>query len=88
METVADFISLDSKITLDGDHSHKMKRCLLLRSYKGSLMTNLNSVLNSRDISLWTKLISPSYGFSSSPLEMWTMKKAESQRIDAFELCC
>ena len=79
METGTDFIFLGSKITADGDHSHRIKRHLLLGR---KAMTNLNRVLKSRDITLPTK-ISPvvMYGYES-----WTVKKAECQRIDAFEL--
>ena len=87
METVADFIFLCSKITADGDRSHEMKRRLLLGR---KAMTNLDSILKSRDISLPTKvhlvkaMVFPvvTYG-----CESWTIKKAEHQRIDAFELC-
>ena len=86
METVTDFIFLGSKITADGDHSHEIKRYLLLGR---KAMTNLDSILKSRDITLPTKLhivramVFPvvTYGF-----ENWTIKKAERQRIDAFEL--
>ena len=86
VETVADFIFLCSKITADGDCSHEMKRRLLL-GRKG--MTNLNSVLKSRDITLPTKvhlvnaMVFPVVMYGC---ESWTVKKAESQRIDAFEL--
>ena len=88
VETVTDFIFLDSKITTDGDCSHEIKRCLLLGR---KAMTNLDSVLKSRDITLLTKvhLVKPIvcsvvvYGF-----ENWTIKKAEHQRIDVFELWC
>ena len=88
METVTDFILLGSKITVDGDCSHEIKRCLLLgRKY----MTILDSVLESRDITLLTKdhvvkaIVFPvvMYGYES-----WTIKKAEHQTIDAFELWC
>ena len=86
METVKNFIFLGSKITADGDCSHKIKRCLLLGR---KAMTNLDSILKSRDITLLTKLhlvkamVFPvvMYGCDS-----WTIKKAEHQRIDAFEL--
>ena len=86
METVTNFIFLGSKITADGDCSHKIKRCLLLGR---KAMTNLDSILKSRDITLLTKLhlvkamVFPvvMYGCDS-----WTIKKAEHQRIDAFEL--
>ena len=89
VETVADFIFLGSKITADGDCSHEIKRCLLLGR---KVVTNLDdSILKSRDISLPTKvhlvkaMVFPvvMYGCAS-----WTIKKAEHQRIDAFELCC
>ena len=87
-ETVSDFIFLGSKITADGDCSHEIKRCLLLGR---KIMTNLESILKSRDITLPTKLhlikamVFPvvMYGCWS-----WTLKKAEHQRIGAFELWC
>ena len=86
VETVADFILLGSKITVDGDCSHEIKRCLLLGR---KVMTNLDSILKSRDIILPTKvrlvkaMVFPvvMYGCGS-----WTIKKAECQRIDTFEL--
>ena len=85
---VADFIFLGSKITADGDCSHEIKRRLLLGR---KVMTNLDSILNSRDITLSTKvclvkaMVFPvvMYGCKS-----WTIKKGECQRIDAFELWC
>ena len=88
VETVADFIFLGSKITADGDCSHEIKRRLLLER---KAMTKLDSILKSRDITLSTKvhlvkaMIFPvvMYGCDS-----WTVKKAEHQRIDAFELWC
>ena len=88
VETVADFIFLGSKITVDGDCSHEIKRCFLLER-KG--MTNLDSILKTRDITLPTKvhvvkaMIFPvaMYG-----CECWTIKKAEHRRIHAFELWC
>ena len=88
METVTDFIFLGSKITRDGDCSHEIKRCLLLGR---KVMTNLDSILKSRDITLPTKvrlvkaMVFPvvMYGYES-----WTVKKAERRRIDAFELWC
>ena len=88
METVTDFIFLGSKITADGDCSHEIKRRLLLGR---KVMTNLDSILKSRDIILPTKvhlvkaMVFPvvMYGYES-----WTVKKAERQRIDAFELWC
>ena len=84
----ADFVFLGSKITADGDSSHEIKRCLLLRR---KAMTNLDSVLKGRDISLTTTvhlvkaMVFPvvMYGCGS-----WTIKKAEHQRTDAFELWC
>ena len=87
-ETVSDFIFLGSKITADGDHSHEIKRCLLLRR---KIMTNLDSVFKSRDITLPTKfhlvkaMVFPVVMYGC---ESWTVKKAEWQRIDAFELWC
>ena len=88
METVTDFIFLGSKITADGDYSHEIKRCLLLGR---KAMTNLGSILRSRDITLPTKVclvkamvfLVVMYG-----CENWTIKKAEHQKIDAFELWC
>jgi len=88
VKTVADYIFLGSKITADGDCSHEIKRCLLLGR---KVMTNLDSILKSRDITLSTKvrlvkaMVFPvvMYGYES-----WTIKKAESRRIDAFELWC
>jgi len=88
METVRDFILGGSKITADGDYSHEIKRHLLLGR---KAMTNLDSILKSRDISLLTKvhlvkaMVFPVviYGYES-----WTIKKAEQRRIDAFELWC
>ena len=86
METVTDFIFLGSKITVDGDCSHEIKRCLLLER---KVMTNLDSILKSRDITLPTKvclvkaMVFPVVMYGC---ESWTIKKAERQRIDAFEL--
>ena len=88
METVSDFKFLGSKITADGDCSHEIKRCLLLGR---KVMTNLDSIFKSRDITLPTKVhlikamvfLVVMYG-----CESWTIKKAECQRIDAFELWC
>ena len=88
VETVTDFIFLVSKITANSDCSHEIKRCLLLGR---KVMTNLDSILKSRDITLPTKvrlvkaMVFPvvMYGYES-----WTVKKAEHQRIDAFELWC
>ena len=88
METVTDFLFLGSKITADGDCSHEIKRCLLLGR---KAMTNLDSVLKSRDITLPTKvhlvkaMVFPVVMYGC---ESWTVKKAERQRIDAFELWC
>ena len=86
VETVADFILGGSKITADGNCSHEIKRCLL---FGRKVMTNINRILKNRDITLPTKvclfkaMVFPvvMYGYES-----WTIKKAESQRIDAFEL--
>ena len=88
METVSDFIFLGSKITADGDCSHEIKRLLLLGR---KAMTNLDSILESRDITLPTKvrlvkaMVFPVVIYGC---ESWTMKKAELQRSDAFELWC
>ena len=88
METVKDLILGGSKITADGDCSHKIKRCLLLGR---KAMTNLDSILKSRDITLPTKvrlvkaMVFPVVMYGC---ESWTMKKAEHRRIDAFELWC
>ena len=88
METETDFIFLGSKITADGDCGDEIKRCLLLRR---KAVTNLDSILNSRDITLPTKVhlvkavVFPVVVYGC---ESWTVKKAERQRIDAFELCC
>ena len=86
METVTDFVFLGPKSTVDGDCSHEIKRCLLLGR---KVMTNLDSILKSRDITLPTKfhlvkaMVFPvgMYGYES-----WTLKKAEYRRIDTFEL--
>ena len=88
VETVADFILGGSKITADGDLQHEVKRCLL---FGIKVMTNLNSILKSRDITLPTKVHhSQKYGFPVVRFgcESWTIKKVEHQRIDAFELWC
>ena len=88
VETKADFIWGGSKITADGDCSHEIKRCLLL-GRKG--MTNLDSILKSNDITLSTKIhLGKALGFPvvMYRCESWTIKKAECQRIDAFELWC
>ena len=87
-ETVTDFILGGSQITADGDCSHEIKRCLLLGR---KVMTNLDSILKSRDITLPTKvhlvktMIFPGVMYGC---ESWTIKKAEYQRIDGFELWC
>ena len=88
MEAVSDFIFWGSKITADGDCSHEVKRCLLLGR---KVMTNLDSILKSRDITLPTKVrLVKAMVFSvvMYGCESWTVKKAECQRIDAFELWC
>ena len=88
METVTDFIYLGSKITADGDCSHEIKRCLCLGR---KAMTNLDSILKSRDITLPTKvhlvnaMVFPVVMYEC---ESWTIKKAEHRRINAFELWC
>jgi len=88
METVTDFIFLGSNITADGDYSHAIKRCLFLGR---KAMTNLDSILKSRDITLLTKvhlvkaMVFPVVMYGC---ENWTIKKAKHQRIDAFELWC
>ena len=88
METMTDFIFLGSKITADGNRSHEIKRCLLLGR---KAMTNLDSILKNRDITLPTKvhlvkaMVIPVVMYRC---ESWTIKKAEHQRIDAFELWC
>ena len=86
METVTGFIFLGAKITADGDCSHEIKRHLLLG---GKVMTKLDSILKSRDITLSTKVhLVKAMAFSvvMYGCESWTVKKAECQRIDAFEL--
>ena len=88
MATVTDFIFLGSRITADGDCSHEIKRCWLLGR---KAMTRLNSILKSRDITLPTKVhLVKAMVFSlvMYRCESWTLKKAEHQRIDAFELWC
>ena len=88
METVSDFIFLGSKITTDGDCSHEVKRCLLLGR---KVMTNLDSIFKSRDITLPTKLCLIKAMFFPVVIygcESWTIKKADCQRTDAFELWC
>src|SRR5574340_447333 len=88
VETLADFIFLGSKITADGDCSHEIKRCLL---FGRKVMTNLDSMLKSRDITLPTKvrLVKPMvFPVFMYGCESWSIKKAEHQRIDAFKLWC
>ena len=88
VETVTDFIFLGSKITADGNCSHQIKRCLLLGR---KAMINLDSILKSRDITLPTKvhlLKTMVFPVVMYGCESWTMKKADHQRIDAFELWC
>ena len=88
METLTDFIFWGSKITADGDFSHEIKRCLLLGR---KAMTKIDSILKSRDITLPTKvhlvkaMVFPVVNYGC---ESWTIKKAEHQRNDAFELWC
>ena len=88
METVTEFIFLGSKITVDGECSHEIEKCLLLGR---KAMTNLDSLLKSRDITLPTNvclvkaMVFPVVMYGC---ESWTIKKAELQRIDAFELWC
>ena len=88
VETVTDFILGGSNITADCDCSHEIKRCLLLGR---KVLTNLGSIFKSRDITLPTKvclvkaMVFPVVMYGC---ESWTVKKAECQRIDAFELCC
>ena len=85
VETVADFIFLGSKITADDDYSHEIKRCMHLGR---KAMTNLDSVLKSRDITLLTKVCivkAMVFLVVVYRCENWTIKKAECQRIDAFE---
>ena len=88
MESVTDFVFLGSKITVDSDCSHEIKRCLLLG---GKAVTNLDSMLKSRDIALLTKVCvvkAVVFPVVMHECESWTIKKAECQRIDAFELWC
>ena len=88
IETVRVFIFLGSKITADGDYSHKIKRCLLLGR---KAMIDLDCTLKSRDITLLTKIHLVSamvFPVIMYECESWTIKKAEHQRIDAFELWC
>ena len=88
LETVTDFIFLGSKITEDGNCIHEIKRCLLLGK---KTMTNLDSILKSREVTLPTKvhLVKPMiFPVVMYGCESWTIMKAEHQRIDAFELWC
>ena len=88
VETVSDFIFLGSKITAHGDCSHEIRRCLLLRR---KVMTNLDSILKSRDITLSTKVHlvkAMVFTMVMYGCESWNIKKAERQRIDGFELWC
>ena len=86
VETVADFILGVSKITADGDYSHEIKRCLLLGR---KVITNIDSILKSRDITLPTKVClvkAMVFPVVMYRCQSWTIKKAEHRRIDAFEL--
>ena len=88
IETMADFIFLGSKITADGNCSHEIKRCLLLGR---KTMTNLDSILKSRDITLLTKVYlvkAMVFPVVMDGCESWTIKKADCRRIDPFELWC
>ena len=88
MKTVTDFIFLDSKITVDGDCRHEIKRCLLLGR---KTMTNRDSIIKSRDVTLPTKVHivkAMSFPVVMYGRENWTKKNAEHRRIDAFELWC
>ena len=85
VETVSDFILGGSKITADGDCSHEIKRGLLLER---KVMTNLDSIVKSRDITLPTKVKAMVFPVVMYGCESWTVKKAECRRIDAFELWC
>ena len=88
METVTDFIFLCSKITVDDDCNHEIKRCLLLG---GKAMTNLDNILKSRDVTLLTKvhlvkvMVFPVVMYRC---ESWTIKKAKHRRMDGFEMWC
>ena len=87
-ETVSDFIFWGSKITADGDYSHEIERCLLLER---KIMTNLDSILKSRDVTLATKIClvkAMVFPVVMYRCESWTIKKAECLRIDAFKLWC
>ena len=88
MEMVRDFIFLGSKITAYADYSHEIKRCLLLGR---NAITNLDSILKSRDITLLTKVLvvkTMAFPVVMYGCESWTIKKAECRRMDAFELWC
>ena len=88
VETVSDFMFWGSKITADVDFGHEIKRCLLLG---GKVMTNLDSILKGRDITLPTKVHlvkAMVFAVVMYGCESWTVKKAERRRIDAFELWC
>ena len=87
METVTDFIFLGSKITVDGDYNHEIKRRLLLGR---KAMTNLDSIFKSREITLPTKVLVKAMAFPvvKYGCESWTIKKAKCQRTDYFELWC
>ena len=88
METVTDFIFWGSKITVDGDFCHEIKRRLILRR---KVMTNLDSILKSRDVTLPTKVClvkAMIFPVVMHGCESWTIKKSECRRIDAFELWC
>ena len=88
METVTDFIFLGSRISVDGDCSHEIKKRLLLGR---KAMTNLDSILKSRDITLLTKICiikATVFPVVMYGCETWSIEKAEFQRIDAFELWC
>ena len=88
VETVSDFSFWGSKITADGDCSHEIKRCLLVGR---KVMTNLDSIFKSRDITLPTKILlvkAMVFPVVMCGCESWTVKKAEHRRIDAFELWC
>ena len=85
VETVADFIFLGSKITADGECSLEIKGCLLLGR---KVMSNINSILKSRDITLPAKVKAIDFPVVMYDCESWTIKKAEHRRIDAFELWC
>ena len=88
VETVSDFVFLGSKITADGDCGHKIKRHLLLGR---KVMTNLDSILQSRDITLPTKVClvkAMVFPVVMYVRQSWTIQKAERRRVDAFELWC